>query len=168
MDPRVREKIDEFLKENGLRKTSQRDAIVEAAFSTTEHYTAEDLLVMARNIDPDVSRATVYRTLPLLVKSGLLKELDLGRDHKFYDPNFIERPNHNHLICIDCDKIVEFEDTNINLLEDCISRRLGFSPSVKMIRIEANCEDLKQHGTCPNRKCSPDEKPARKNDKRTA
>src|SRR5438874_13731156 len=100
MDAALRRKIYDFIEAKGLRKTSQRDAIIEAAFSTTEHYTADDLLVMAKKVDASVSRATVYRTLPLLVESGMLREMDVGRDHKFYDPNYVDHPNHNHLICL--------------------------------------------------------------------
>ncbi|HEX8311577.1 MAG TPA: transcriptional repressor, partial [Chthoniobacteraceae bacterium] len=66
--------------------------------------------------------------------------------------NYVDHPTHNHLICVDCDKIVEFEDRNIETLEDCISKRLGFSPSSKIIRIEATCDELKQKGACGNRK----------------
>jgi hypothetical protein len=76
----------------GCGRTIQRDAIIRAAFNTTEHYTAEDLLIMARKIERSVSRATVYRTLPLLVECGVLKELDFGKDYKFYDPNYIDHP----------------------------------------------------------------------------
>ncbi len=154
MDPAVRDQIQAFLRLRGLRRTVQRDAIIEAAFGTREHFTAEDLLDLARKRERSVSRATVYRTLPLLVESGLLRELDLGRDQQYYDPNFIQHPNHNHLICLDCDRIVEFEDLHMELLENCISKRLGFTPSVKMIRIEATCEQLRTSGTCPNKKPS--------------
>jgi len=63
----------------------------------SDHYTAEELLLMARKVDRSVSRATVYRTLPLLVECGVLKEMDFGKDYKFYDPNYIEHPHHNHL-----------------------------------------------------------------------
>ena len=97
MDPVLRQRIYHFIESKRLRKTTQRDAIIEAAFSTNEHYTAEELLLMARRLDPDVSRATVYRTLPLLVESGALKEMDFGKDYKFYDPNYVDHPNHNHL-----------------------------------------------------------------------
>lgn len=152
MDTSVRERIYEFLAGKGLRKTSQRDAIIEAAFSTTEHYTAEDLLTMSRKLEPSVSRATVYRTLPLLVESGLLREMDFGKDYKFYDPNYIDHPSHNHLICVDCSKIVEFEDRNIETLENCITKRLGFSPANKIVRIEATCDELKAKGVCSNKK----------------
>lgn len=147
----VREILYGFLAQKGLRKTSQRDAIIDAAFGTREHFNAEDLLKMARAIDSSVSRATVYRTLPLLVESGLLRPLDLGGDTVVYDPNFLEHPTHNHLVCVDCRKIIEFEDVNMELLENCITRRLGFSPANKMVTIEAHCDELKRHGTCGKR-----------------
>ncbi len=152
MDPGVRHTVYDFLAQKGLRRTAQRDAIIEAAFGTTEHYTAEDLLAMARKIEPSVSRATVYRTLPLLVQSGTLKEMDFGKDHRFYDPNFIEHPHHNHLICVDCDRIVEFEDTGIETMENCITKRLGFSPERKSVRIEATCDELHSRGVCKNKR----------------
>jgi Fur family transcriptional regulator, ferric uptake regulator len=151
MDPCIRTRIYDFLAEKGLRKTVQRDAIIEAAFSTEDHYTAEDLLTKARSIEKSVSRATVYRTLPLLVESGVLREMDFGKDQKYYDPNFNDHPQHNHLICVDCDRIVEFEDKNIETLENCITKRLGFSPASKIVRIEATCDQLKLSGVCKNR-----------------
>jgi Fur family transcriptional regulator, ferric uptake regulator len=152
MQDGVRERITDFIAHKGLRMTVQREAIIEAAFSTTEHYTAEELLLMARKVEPSVSRATVYRTLPLLVECGVLKEMDFGKDYKFYDPNYVEHPHHMHLICRDCSKIVEFEDQHIELLEDCITKRLGFSPASKSVRIEATCDQLKSRGACKNKK----------------
>jgi len=143
--------LREYLSEKGFRRTSQREAIIRAAFSTTEHFTAEELLLLAREVDHTVSRATVYRTLPLLVESGLLRVLELRGDTKVYDPNFIEHPTHNHLICMDCEKIIEFEDPNMELLENCITRRLGFSPANKIIKIEGHCDEFKLKGRCKNR-----------------
>lgn len=147
----VREVLHGFLAQKGLRRTAQRDAIIDAAFGTKEHFHAEELLEMARTLDSSVSRATVYRTLPLLVESGLLRQLDLGGDRTVYDPNFLEHPTHNHLVCVDCNKIIEFEDANMELLENCISRRLGFSPANKSVKIEAHCDELKMHGSCRRR-----------------
>lgn len=144
----VQERFEAFLKGKSLRRTPQRDAIVQAAFESTQHFTADELWERARQHDASTSRATVYRTLALLIESGLLHEIDLGKENKHYDPNFLDHPDHNHLICVDCDKVVEFEDAHINLLEDCITRRLGFKPSRKSIRIEATCEELKRLGAC--------------------
>lgn len=152
MDSQVKEKIEAFLGFKGVRRTTQREAIIEAAFGTTEHFTADELLVMSRVKDSTVSRATVYRTLPLLVESGLLKELDFGKDHKFYDPNYAKHPNHNHLICIDCDKIVEFDDPVIDARENAISKCLGFAPQKKTVQIRATCEQLKLKGSCSSKK----------------
>ena len=152
MDESIRQRVHDYLAHKGMRKTVQRDAIVTAAFSTHEHYSAEELLKMSQKIERSVSRATVYRTLPLLVECGVLRELDFGQDHKFYDPNYIDHPGHNHLICVDCHKVVEFEDRNIDTLEDCITKRLGFSPTAKTLRIEASCDELKRKGVCTHRK----------------
>src|SRR2546425_11744000 len=80
----------DFLAQKNLRLTAQRQAIIETAFSTRQHFTAEQLLEWSRRRDKSVSRATVYRTLPLLTESGLVREMDFGKDYKFYDPNYAE------------------------------------------------------------------------------
>jgi Fur family transcriptional regulator, ferric uptake regulator len=152
MDERIRSTLEAYLVAQGLRRTKQRDVIVETVFSTDDHFTAEELIDTVRALDASASRATVYRTLTLLVECGLLREIDLGRDQTFYDPNFLEKPQHNHLICVDCDKVVEFEDEHIALLEDCITRRLGYKPTNKSMRIEATCEELARTGACTRRK----------------
>jgi len=92
--------------------------------------------------------ATLYRTIALLVECKLLKEIDLGRDERVYDPNFLDSPDHNHLICVDCGKVLEFEDDNTAALIDAITRRLGFRPSSKSMRIEACCDRLRTEGRC--------------------
>jgi len=142
-----------FLATKSLRMTSQRHAIIDAVFSTEEHFTAEQLLDWSRERDRSVSRATVYRTLPLLTESGLVREMDFGKDYKFYDPNYAEHPNHNHIICEDCEKIVEFESDQISRLENEISHRLGFAVKTQRLQITASCEELKRRGTCA-KKCS--------------
>jgi Fur family ferric uptake transcriptional regulator len=148
MDPRIKERLEAHLSSYGLRRTRQRDVIVEAAFATDDHFNADELLDKTRKLDRTISRATIYRTLQLLVECGLLREVDLGRDQTFYDPNFLDKPQHNHLICLDCDRVVEFEDENAALLHDCITRRLGFQPQMKSMRIEAKCDELARTGQC--------------------
>src|SRR3989454_5147522 len=98
-NPAAKQKFMEFLDRKTLRLTSQRQAIIDSVFSTEEHFTAEQLLEWSRRRDRSVSRATVYRTLPLLTESGLVREMDFGKDHKFYDPNYADHPNHSHIIC---------------------------------------------------------------------
>jgi Fur family transcriptional regulator, ferric uptake regulator len=138
----------DFLTQKNLRLTSQRHAIIESVFSTQQHFTAEQLLEWSRARDKSVSRATVYRTLPLLTESGLLREMDFGKDYKFYDPNYAQHPNHNHIICQDCEKIVEFDSDKIEKIESEITHRLGFSVKSHRLQITATCEELKKLGAC--------------------
>ncbi len=150
MNPEIKERFDAFIRQRGMRRTGQRDVIVEAAFANDDHFTAEELMEKARRIDPKTSRATLYRTISLLVECGLLREIDLGKDERVYDPNFLDSPDHSHLICIDCGKVLEFEDENTAVLIDCITRRLGFRPASKSMRIEACCDRLRSDGMCEN------------------
>ncbi|MBI3882115.1 MAG: transcriptional repressor [Verrucomicrobia bacterium] len=145
----------EFLATKNLRVTPQRQAILESVFATEEHFTAEQLLEWAQRRDRSVSRATVYRTLPLLTESGLLREMDLGKDHTYYDPNHADHPDHNHIICEDCDKIVEFESDKITKLESEISHKLGFSVKAQRLQITASCDELKKLGHCSKKSCEP-------------
>ena len=147
----AKQKFIEFLDGKNLRMTSQRQAIIDTVFGTEEHFTAEQLLEWAREKDSSVSRATVYRTLPLLMESGLVQELDLGKDYKYYDPNYTDHPHHNHIICQDCEKIVEFEDEKLEQLEEEISKQLGFSLRTQKLQISASCDKLKQLGACKNK-----------------
>ena len=118
--------------------------IIDVVFNTEEHFTADQLLEWSRAKDASISRATVYRTLPLLTESGLVHEMDFGKDQKYYDPNYADHPNHHHIICEDCDRIVEFESEKIEKLEDEIAHKLGFALRSQNLRITANCESLKK------------------------
>jgi len=146
----IQERLDDFVRRKGLRRTQQREFIIKSAFSKDEHFTAEELFDRVRKTNAHISRATVYRTLSLLVEADLLREIDLGDNQTTYDPNFLDKPSHNHLVCIDCGRVVEFEDRHIELLNDCVTRRLGFKPVRQALKIEANCEQLRNNGRCPN------------------
>jgi Fur family ferric uptake transcriptional regulator len=86
-----------------------------------------------------------------LTESGLVREMDFGKDYKFYDPNYAEHPNHNHIICNDCEKIVEFESDKIAKIESEITQKLGFAIKAQKLQITATCEELKKAGTCKNK-----------------
>jgi Fur family ferric uptake transcriptional regulator len=150
MESGIQQRLGEFIRRKGLRRTDQRDLIIKSAFSKDEHFTAEELFDRVRKSSNEISRATVYRTLALLVEADLLREIDLGENQTTYDPNFLDKPAHNHLVCIDCGRVVEFEDAHIDLLNDCVTRRLGFRPVRQTLKIEASCEQLRLNGRCPN------------------
>ena len=147
----ARQRFLDFLVGRNLRLTGQRRAIIEAVFSTEQHFTADQLLEWSRQRDKSVSRATVYRTLPLLTESGLVREMDFGKDHMVYDPNYAEHPRHNHVVCLDCGKIVEFESDKVGEVEEEISQRLGFSVKSHRLQIMATCDEFRRLGTCSKR-----------------
>jgi len=150
MEAAIRKRLDDFIRLKGLRRTVQREQIADVVFSKDEHFTAEELFERVRKVDAETSRATVYRTLGLLVEADLLRQIDLGESQVTYDPNFLEKPSHNHLVCIDCGRVVEFEDSNVDIQTDCVSRRLGFKARRQSIKIEASCEQLRLNGRCQN------------------
>lgn len=147
----AKEKFYKFLAHKSLRITAQRQVIIDTVFATEEHFTAEQLLEWSRAKDRSISRATVYRTLPLLTESGLVQEMDFGKDYKFYDPNYAEHPKHNHIICNDCERIVEFESDKLEKIENEITQKLGFSIKAQHLQISASCERLKKAGSCQNK-----------------
>lgn len=149
----AKERFLHFLEGRNLRVTAQRQAIVDSVFSTDKHFTAEELLDWSRQRDASVSRATVYRTLPLLTESGLVREMDFGKECKFYDPNYADHPNHSHMVCQDCEKIVEFESDQIERLETEISSKLGFELKTQRLQLSGRCEELKRLGACKHRPC---------------
>lgn len=151
LNQEAKKRFLDFLETKQLRMTGQRMAIIDTVFSTNEHFTADQLIEWSRERDQSVSRATVYRTLPLLTESGLVREMDFGKEYKFYDPNYADHPHHNHIICKDCEKIVEFESARIAELENEIVHKLGFSVSSQQLQITGSCDTLKRLGACKHK-----------------
>ena len=143
-----------FFASKGLRFTKQREAVTTLIFRTHEHFRPEELCERLRKSDSSASRATIYRTILHLVESGMLREISLGGGERLYDPNFLRSPHHNHLVCVDCRKLVEFEDPHLDIMQNCITRRMGFSPTEKALRIEGRCDMLRLLGTCKNLQAS--------------
>ena len=79
--------------------------------------------------------------------------MDFGKPDKFYDPNYSDHPNHNHLICEDCEKIVEFDSEQIDSIENDIGQKLGFTVKSQKLQLSATCDKLKKSGVCDNKVC---------------
>lgn len=147
----ARDKFKSHLTTKGLRVTNQRLAIFEAAFAQKEHFTAEELLVHARAIDDSVSRATVYRTLPIMTESALLREVDIGKNLKYYRPNADNNTQVAQVICMDCDKIFEISAPFMEWYGNSVSTKLGLTPVSQRLQVTAHCDTLRRTGACKNR-----------------
>ncbi|WP_404422050.1 Fur family transcriptional regulator [Nibricoccus sp. IMCC34717] len=147
----ARDKFKQHLVQKHLRVTNQRLAIFDAAFAQKEHFTAEELLDHARDIDDSVSRATVYRTIPIMTESALLREVDIGKNLKYYLPNRDNQSESAQVICDDCDKIFEIAAPFMQWYGNSVSSKLGLTPVSHRLQVHATCNHWRTTGQCKNR-----------------
>lgn len=119
-------RLEAYMDTHGLRSTSQRRLVTDVFFRSTEHLSIEDLLAAVREREPKIGYATVYRTLKLLKKCGLANERHFGDGVSRYEVAH-EDEHHDHLICMDCDRIIEFENDEIERLQEELVAKRGFT-----------------------------------------
>jgi Fur family transcriptional regulator, ferric uptake regulator len=129
----------EHIRETGLRRTVQRDRILEVFLRTEEHLSSEDLYRLVRHEDSNVGQTTVYRTLKLLTEAGLAREVRLGDGRTYYEHHF-DHEHHDHMICTNCGEVIEFFSAEIEELQDAMAERFGFQPTHHSLRILGVCE----------------------------
>lgn len=143
-EERVAEILDQFhsrLQEENLKSTRQRDTIVEVFFTIDEHISADELLSEVRREQPRIGYATVYRTLKLLVDLGFAITKDFGDGQTRYDPIHDQDPDHDHLICVKCRKIVEFNDQDTVQRFEQIADDYGFKLRRRQLELYAECKE---------------------------
>lgn len=120
-----KEKLKSYLKKKGFKSTRQRDIIANEFLKTAEHITAEELYNRISKKHKDIGFTTVYRTLKLLVELGLAAEIVFADNLTRYEP-LSEEEHHDHLICMHCGAIMEFEDPEMERLQKKIAEEAGF------------------------------------------
>jgi Fur family ferric uptake transcriptional regulator len=126
--PVVREEKEVFtayLTRNRLKRSDQREVILDTFLDSEEHLSVDDLLQAVQKRRPDIGRTTVYRTLKLLQAAGLAQELVLQGQTRF--EREYKRAHHDHFICTSCGEIFEFSSPEIERLQDEIANDMGFS-----------------------------------------
>lgn len=142
--------LHEHMEKRGLRKTEQREVIVETFFKSPHHISIEELLAVVRQKDPRVGYATVYRTLKLLTECGVAFERKFGDGLTRYELAD-ESSHHDHLICVDCGKIIEFEEPQIEELQERIAARHGFTLKTHKHEMYGSCSDCTAKSARPRR-----------------
>jgi Fur family ferric uptake transcriptional regulator len=134
------ERFERYLRDHDLKLTAERRAILQAFYRIHEHIEADELLFHLRRSDVRVSRATIYRTLDLLVQAGLARRIRLGKDHAYYE-HILGREAHEHMICLGCDRIIEWLDPELTSLvfRNCAAQ--DFSPARHSLQVFGYCED---------------------------
>jgi len=139
----------EHIQKAGLRRTDQRDLIMEIFLRTEDHLTSEDLYRLVQKQDPSVGHTTVYRTLKLLTDAGLAREVRFG-DNKTYYEHHYNHQHHDHMICTECGKVIEFFSADIEDLQDQMAAKFKFRPthhSLRMWGVCAECEEQVLHAS---------------------
>lgn len=135
--------FERYLRKEGLRLTNQRLTVVKTAFATHKHFTAEEMLALSKKVDPTVSRATVYRTLFLLCKAKLLVRQDFEKGKVYYE-HLIGHHHHDHLVCLKCGRIYEFESEKIEDIQKKIATKKRFVPLTHSLKIFGICKNCRK------------------------
>ncbi len=136
---RLRARLQTYMAKKGLRSTAQRRLIVDTFFEGSPHVTIEDLLAEVRSRDRGIGYATVYRTLKLLAECGVASERRFGDGLSRYEVADEADTHHDHLICVSCGRITEFEEPRIEALQEEVAARHGF---------EITSHKHEMYGTC--------------------
>ena len=115
----------QILKSEGLRYTEHRKAIWDEIRQSKEHRDAEDIYLELKSNGVKVSRATVYRTIDVLVKNRLVRKMDVGEGRSLFEPRLDDK-HHDHMICIDTGDIIEFYNEKLENLQDEIAEKHGY------------------------------------------
>jgi Fur family ferric uptake transcriptional regulator len=146
-----------YLREAGLPVTQQRERVAEIVFGSDAHLSVDEIEQQLRAEGDRIGKATVYRTLDLLVKSRLVEEHDFGEGFKRYEHRLSREPEHEHLICLECGKVIEIRCQEIAAVETRVRAEHGFVPARHRLEIHGVCLECHEAGatvregglTCP-------------------
>lgn len=137
--------VERYMRERGLRWTSQRRLVASVALRNHTHFSADELLAMCRTEDRAISRATVYRTLGMLEDAGIVEGLDTGEGGRKFE-HVLGHEHHDHMICTECGTILEFRDDELERRQEMAAQRNGFkitSHSLKLYGLCQKCQAAK-------------------------
>lgn len=137
------EVLARFMSERGLKNTRQRNLIIDTFFSLDGHLSVEEVWAKVRELDRRVSVATVYRTMKLLQESGLAHARNFGDGQTRYEPA-VGREHHDHLICTRCGTIIEFENDQIERLQEAVARRHAFKVTSHKMELYGLCRSCQR------------------------
>ena len=122
----------------GLKRTAQRDLILDIFLRTEKHLSSEDLYRLVQQEDPSIGQTTVYRTLKLLTEAGLAREVRFGDGRTHYEHNY-KHQHHDHMICMECGEIIEFFSAELEAIQDAVAAKHRFEIKQHLLRILGIC-----------------------------
>ena len=132
------------IRKSGLRMTRERKDLVELILALKGHFSADQVLEKMRKIRISGSRATLYRLLPVLVKAGLIEQILLSEGQTQFEVTW-NRAHHDHLICSECDSMIEFQDNTIEILQREIANKYGFELKHHVMELVGRCSKCQKN-----------------------
>jgi Fur family ferric uptake transcriptional regulator len=132
----------EYLNLKNLKLTKERKAVLQEIFLHKGHLEAEELSYKLRKKRKRASRATIYRTLELLVDSGIVRKVDLGHGHSHYE-HVLGNAHHEHMVCLKCGKVIEFSDKKIERSLKKLCEKSGFEHTSHHFQVFGYCKDCR-------------------------
>jgi Fur family ferric uptake transcriptional regulator len=142
--------FEEFLRSRQLKMTAQRRQLVRAALGHRGHFTAEDLHARLGSLGESVSMATVYRGLRLLEEAHIVEGHDFADGQRRYE-RALRREHHDHMICLDCRAVVEFQNERIEELQQRIAKEHDFEIEEHTLTLFVACTPWRETGRCERR-----------------
>jgi Fur family ferric uptake transcriptional regulator len=131
------------IQKKGLKRTAQRDLILDVFLRTERHLSNEDLYRLVKEEDSSIGQTTVYRTLKLLSEAGLAREVRFGDGRTHYEHNY-KHEHHDHMICSECGKIIEFYSAELEALQDAMAAKHRFEVTQHLLRIIGICAECRR------------------------
>jgi Fur family ferric uptake transcriptional regulator len=128
----------DYLRARKLKCTPERKIVLRAVMANHRHFDAEQLLIDLRSRGHRVAKATIYRTLPLLVESGIIREVQFGDKGSRYEHTFGHTP-HDHMVCVNCGRIIEFDSSEVGRLAAELAGTERFDVQFHLFQIVGRC-----------------------------
>ena len=147
----VKKVFSDYLDTRSFRKTRERFAILDEVYSLNDHFDADSLYTYLKSKKYNISRATVYNTIELLLNCDLITKHQFGKNLAKYEKSY-EYKQHDHLICEDCEHIFEFCDPRIQQIQSMMGELLKFKVKNHSLNLFGKCITLAETGACKHKK----------------